>query len=581
MNSVTGSPAILQTYTRAAPEPLPTSAPPARQSSLNIEEVPQLSTVDISQERHSAQALEAARSRVLQLVPQHVKGKMPRLMLGEHKQWYAIKDVLKRTFINVQWNQFLEGKNPKNDDTLNELRAALNTELEHSNIQSAGLQKKAQQYIEKKVSDLQFSLTQSGSFSTCTFSIKGTDLKSEVFRTQNGGFFQFVTQKDAGLLARIRAQQDKNYKGEVKVAKGAQGKIRLAEQLHENGSTVVTAKTSRDNITIVKNGKIGKANTVRPLVNEQQHYRSLPHSRHFSSVRDVAYIEHDKGRPKLYLFMDFHVRGDMFDILVKFQESNVLSPSIQETIQRTIAFQFIEAVNQMHNARIYHQDIKFENFLFSKDGAIVLTDFGTASTDNKVSNVRTREYMPPENGQEGSTKLGGDKYALGHALRQLSLLFPDANPQARYQLSVIANNLLTVDPNSRSSLEEILNFPYFDGQIYRDNELLVAIDNLPDLPRKTIWGRARNTAHIPEGAGPLELDRDVFDRTTSRTSVPSYPVGGAGPLELDLGESDGINSQTLNALRTSRMDYMLDISELDLNDPQIAPAAHQETAINR
>lgn len=428
-------------------------------------------------------------ARALHLVPHHAKGRMPRFMLDENKQWYPLKDALKRTLIHVQWNQFLAGEKPNNETTRTALRNALNGELENRNIQSKSLQKRARQYIEKKVNDFQF--RQNDTYNTSFFLTKGTNLLSEVIRTEKGNFYQIVTQLDDRLAARIESQQGAPYSGGAKLGKGAAGKIRLAERLDEHDGTVVAAKTHRKDITRLIGLQLRKTDLRAYITNEAEHYKSLPATKHFSRVRDLVYVEDNKGVSRLYLFMDLHIRGDMIDVLTNLGKRQDLNIKSKQKILRTIAFQMIEAVAEMHQLLIYHRDLKPENFLFSKDGTVVATDFGTASTDNAIAKGHTSGYIPPEAGKPGSTNVNGDKYALGRTLRAICAAFPDLSAVDNYELLSNADSLAADNPDARPSLEDLLQSSYFQGEKYSDEELLELVNA---------------SYYVPGGAGGLEMN---------------------------------------------------------------------------
>lgn len=469
-------PASFPSVISPVPANRPVAAAPSHQNPMKIDEVPRTPPPESPTVRHGKEALDAARNRALLLVPEYVRGKMPRLRLGESRQWYALKDELKRTFIHVQWNQFLEGKNPDAQATRTELTDALNAKLESQHIQSESLLNEARQYIERKANDLQFrhvgrsrdTLTLTNGVETNFFLSKGTNLVSDVIRTERGNFYQIVTTADPKLRRRIEDQERTLYRGGPKLKiKGAFGKIRLAERLDEQGSTVVAAKTHRK-------GRIAQVG----LSTEYARYQSLPATKHFSSVHDLACVTDHKGRLRIYLFMDLQIRGDMVGVLTELGKRRDLAKGLQQKILRTVAYQMIEAVQEMHEKGIAHRDIKPDNFLLSKDGAVVATDFGTAARVFDVAKGHTDGYIPPEHGDPGSTSRNGDIYALGHTLSNICRAFPGLDPADKKPLLDIAGSMTLEDPDKRASLPEALAHPFFAqaADRFSDKELLDLVD---------------------------------------------------------------------------------------------------------
>jgi len=394
----------------------------------------------------------------LSIKPEYVRGKKPYFF--EDKEWRSLKNDLKRTYINVQWQQFLDGV--KSGDGIEALKQSMMATLASKDI-SENLKEKAEKYIQYKAGKRQYGYDQLLG-KTSSFWTKGTTLESPIIRTEKGRFFKVAKAVTSELRERIKQQQGKNYRGGTFLGRGAFGTVKIAELLDEKDSTVVAAKMSSEEDL---------------LFNESKMLDKMPaNSRHFTTVRDFAFVpKKGKSTHEAILFLDIEIRGNMTSIMHKIKNSHHVTD--REKLQRTLARQFVECVKEMHEQDVYHRDIKPDNFLFSKDGTIVIADFGTASIGDKrkKGDTGTLGYMAPE---EMPKKSDSDKYALGQVLYDLyqTVTSSKGKPDNRDPLFNIVQLLANPKPEMRPSLEKILNSPYFQGEVYTDDELLKVIDNL-------------------------------------------------------------------------------------------------------
>jgi len=98
---------------------------------------------------------------------------------------------------------------------------------------------------------------------------------------------------------------------------------------------------------------------------------------------------------KLYFVMDFINGGELFHHLHK-------EKRFSEERTRFYSAQIISALSYLHSLGIVYRDLKPENILLSKEGNVVITDFGLAKEGLHGQNARTEtragtpEYLAPE-----------------------------------------------------------------------------------------------------------------------------------------------------------------------------------------
>jgi len=98
---------------------------------------------------------------------------------------------------------------------------------------------------------------------------------------------------------------------------------------------------------------------------------------------------------KLYFVMDFINGGELFHHLHK-------EKRFSEDRARFYSAQIVSAITYLHSLGIIYRDLKPENILLSKEGDIVVTDFGLAKeglhgqNDQTTTRAGTPEYLAPE-----------------------------------------------------------------------------------------------------------------------------------------------------------------------------------------
>jgi serine/threonine protein kinase len=93
-----------------------------------------------------------------------------------------------------------------------------------------------------------------------------------------------------------------------------------------------------------------------------------------------------------------------------------------EPVALAILRQVLRGLRAAHDLGIVHRDIKPENILLNKDGIAFITDFGIATTANRVRRreiAGTPDYMAPEQLRSEEVTRASDLYACGVMLYRM------------------------------------------------------------------------------------------------------------------------------------------------------------------
>jgi serine/threonine protein kinase len=226
---------------------------------------------------------------------------------------------------------------------------------------------------------------------------------------------------------------------------------------------------------------------------------------------EVLYVGPDA---EAFLVLEYADQGSVADLIA---QGTHLSQSAIFSILKQIA----QAIQYLHATGYIHQDVKPSNILLDSSGRAVLADFGVGHSFHSAGMVvGSPAYQAPEalNDSYGSDESSDsldepekeDVWALGVTLYQLlfhtlpfagSTLFEIVNEIKNHPLEIPAGTdpgiarllrgMLTVDPMSRYSVDDLLRHPLIGG----------AADRATDLP----GGR---TPHCREGK-VVEVAADV------------------------------------------------------------------------
>ena len=217
---------------------------------------------------------------------------------------------------------------------------------------------------------------------------------------------------------------------------------------------------------------------------------NILHELHHPNI--VKYYDRilDKKNTKLFIIMEYCPGGDLSKLIKRNKKSNQY---FSEDIIWKIFSQVCSALYACHthkDGKILHRDIKPSNIFIDQENNIKLGDFGLSRVLNTeisfaVSRVGTPYYMSPEQIDDIKYNEKSDIWSLGCFLYELTTLHPPFEAKTPLNLAnkiksglvdcipgfysqklcEIIKLLMSVDPNKRPNIKEIINIPEINLRI--------------------------------------------------------------------------------------------------------------------
>ncbi|XP_059296458.1 CBL-interacting serine/threonine-protein kinase 14-like [Lycium ferocissimum] len=227
-------------------------------------------------------------------------------------------------------------------------------------------------------------------------------------------------------------------------------------------------------IKTVNKAKILKGGFTEHVKREIAIMRRLRHP-HIVRLHEVL-----ATKTKIYYVMEFAKGGELF--------TKVTKGRFSEDLSRRYFQQLISAVDYCHSRGVYHRDLKLENLLLDENWDLKVTDFGLSAVSDQIrpdgllhTLCGTPAYVAPEIlEKKGYNGAKIDIWSCGIILFVLNagyLPFTDSNLMAMYRkiykgefrcpkwtshgLKMLLTRLLDTNPETRISIEQIRNDPWF------------------------------------------------------------------------------------------------------------------------
>jgi tRNA A-37 threonylcarbamoyl transferase component Bud32 len=228
---------------------------------------------------------------------------------------------------------------------------------------------------------------------------------------------------------------------------------------------------------------------------------------HHPNVIQVYYADDDHG---LYYFaMEFIDGLDLAELLRQYQSEGELMP--HEDVLR-IGWAIAEALDYAHARGVIHRDVKPSNVLISREGRVVLSDFGLAMDTGQGSLGQifgTPHYIAPEQARRSADAIPqSDLYSFGVLLYEMltgTVPFDDLSPTglAIQHMTQEPPAPRSVNPQLNAETEAVLLKALSKEPQSRYQSGQAVMQALEAALRKKGRGRPRELPPLPAGVPPL------------------------------------------------------------------------------
>lgn len=272
---------------------------------------------------------------------------------------------------------------------------------------------------------------------------------------------------------------------------------------------------------LIKNEK-----TKTKLLLEIKIHKLLKHS------NIVNFIDCFEDDVNVYILLEICPNQSLMELLKT--RKRILEPEA-----RLFMVQIVGAIKYLHSRRVIHRDLKLGNIFFDPDMNLKIGDFGLASvlpsTDSRKYTIcGTPNYIAPEvlGGKTTGHSFEVDLWAVGimlyallvgkppfqakdvnviyERIKKSEYLFPPDKPISSEARQLI-EDLLLLNPLSRPSINEILDYPWFKGA----------------FPARTVEGALTTTPVIEVSRAQSALN---FSNAKAKAGI--YTPKSKNPVEI-------------------------------------------------
>lgn len=271
-----------------------------------------------------------------------------------------------------------------------------------------------------------------------------------------------------------------------------------------------------------------------------------------NAKQEIAFLMECQGHKNIVklieVLRDSHYQYLVFELLsggdLHHRQIDVIV--FEEPLAKEIFQQMIEAVEFIHSKGIVHRDLKVENFVFLDDKVLKLIDFGFAhKTSTENANIAVSfSYAAPESLKFGPVSTPRDIWSLGVILfRMLCGHMPFASPNNIDDSTLIKiimsgkftqssngwrnlsksakdliNKLLKVNETERLTIKQILEHPWLNANIKKENALQT-VNNKAKVEQPEASKRAQNSLKEIDSVHLQKKSFDVVNSPVKATNV--------------------------------------------------------------
>lgn len=298
--------------------------------------------------------------------------------------------------------------------------------------------------------------------------------------------------------------------------------------------------------------------------------RTVASWRHENIVQ-IYYADDDNG---LYYFVMEYINGmDLATLMEQYgQEGELLPHDDVIHVGRAIA----RALDYAHQRNVVHRDVKPANVLVSRDGRVVLTDFGLAAEIESASSgsglIGTAHYIAPEQARRATDATPrSDVYSFGVILYEMLtgvVPFDDPSPAkvALQHINLQPPPPQKINPNLSSSVETVLlkalekkpENRYATATLLMDaleEALAFSVQHAAEIPElPPMPAGIKPPANVKRVSRKALLERVITQleiRTSSQATIPlsSLPISDKSALSNDTGPSREAIQQAIEYLQ--------------------------------
>ena len=218
------------------------------------------------------------------------------------------------------------------------------------------------------------------------------------------------------------------------------------------------------------------------------------------------------------------------------------------------------ALDYAHRNNFVHRDVKPANILISKDGRVLLSDFGLArprgmSTLTTIGTiVGTLAYMSPEHAMGKPLDARSDIFSLGVVLYQLLTgrqpffrRFPRRNSQEPVRIHLPPPSVF--NPLIDRSLQDLVMKALVKDPEQRFSSMQLFVEALGLIEARLGTGEILNLANISNDTGDEAASTQIFFRADEDTSDSSNVVTNVKDFVGDVKTEGGLGHSQVSAIQ--------------------------------